>query len=714
MDMYEGNNKVSIESSQVMNDEEQILKSKPGFGGLLEIEEEPPLRTHYTPVINRRSQTAHRHGSTEEDLLDLGSEPIRTSSGLHLTHRRTPMLPRRQQQQHRRSSQSDNLETEFWYSIRGAMSGTPSRSSGGLTKAKRLLAFAQLWVLVFCGFLLVGTVVAIRSIRHERTGEKQANDVNSPKTNINTVDQQLMAEKIILRPLKNLSELESIAEPQKMTLETPNSNKHGARRALRQLRDEFEAWMEEHKKTYKSEDEKEKRFEVWSHNHHKTIEKNKRHGNCKMLKTPVFGSNEFKDLTTQEFQAQFLTGYKGPTTDNIEAKRYGKEEENQDNSERKEFPNMRRTSEDRVKVLDPSANVDRHPDVQKRVLQSWGTSTATKQNLYDAPVYNANGNCGFSISCWVRWVFNTYGYGIIGTLEPAFDSDTYPDAVDWRQAGVVGQVDSQGNCGACWAITAVETVESAYAISKGTLYNLAETEVIACDDSCEMCNGGWPQNAYDYVMENNGLPLESDLSYDGDYLLEVTYAIEGQSDYLSSDDLEYYFQNTCPNGRGSGSGDGDGGGSRYGNIKGYGYATERCVCYTDGTGCDCDEQNEMVALQNVATYGPATVCLEASLWQDYAGGIITSSLGCGSGFLDMNHCVQAVGYAFYDVNDQEDYDEDGSNSKDSGGSKDDGSREGYWIIRNQWSSNWGMNGYAYVAMGENTCGVLNDMTVAYA
>ena len=35
------------------------------------------------------------------------------------------------------------------------------------------------------------------------------------------------------------------------------------------------------------------------------------------------------------------------------------------------------------------------------------------------------------------------------------------------------------------------------------------------------------------------------------------------------------------------------------------------------------------------------------------------------------------------------------------------------IIRNQWSDYWGYSGYIYVAMGENTCGVLNDMTQVY-
>ena len=157
---------------------------------------------------------------------------------------------------------------------------------------------------------------------------------------------------------------------------------------------------------------------------------------------------------------------------------------------------------------------------------------------------------------------------------------------------------------------------------------------------------------------------------------------------------------------------------RYAKVKGYGYATERCICYTDGTGCDCDEQNELKALQNVATYGPATVCLEASTWQDYAGGILTSDVGCSAAFLDMNHCVQAVGYAFIDTNasgnDEDDGNDNQSGSRSkSGGSRDDGNREGYWIIRNQWSQNWGYYGYIYVALGENTCGVLNDMTQVY-
>lgn len=105
------------------------------------------------------------------------------------------------------------------------------------------------------------------------------------------------------------------------------------------------------------------------------------------------------------------------------------------------------------------------------------------------------------------------------------------------------------------------------------------------------------------------------------------------------------------------------------------------------------------------------------MWQDYSGGIITSEIGCSSAFLDMNHCVQVVGYAFSDSSEgQQDEQVEGDQKKDDHKKDDEENvqRNGYWIVRNQWGKYWGMNGYAYVAMGENTCGILNDMTQAYS
>ena len=189
----------------------------------------------------------------------------------------------------------------------------------------------------------------------------------------------------------------------------------------------------------------------------------------------------------------------------------------------------------------------------------------------------------------------------------------------------------------------------------------------------------------------------------------------------SSSDISAYKQKVCPAGESGDSGSGSHDSqdennnannanddywapydfSRYGsNLAGYGYATEPCVCYTDGSGCSCDSQDANKAVRNVATYGPAVVCVDAADWQDYAGGILTSASGCSANYLDVNHCVQVVGYAFAEVDNGGDENSgdrnsgsgDEQNSHDnekrnlgSGSGDNDVSYEGYWIVRNSWS-----------------------------
>ena len=83
----------------------------------------------------------------------------------------------------------------------------------------------------------------------------------------------------------------------------------------------------------------------------------------------------------------------------------------------------------------------------------------------------------------------------------------------------------------------------------------------------------------------------------------------------------------------------------------------------------------------------------------------------------LTFALHTTGYAYSDGRGEDGDNGSGdSGSGDSGsgsGSQDNADRVGYWIVRNQWSENWGMSGYAYVSMGENTCGILNDMTQAY-
>ena len=61
---------------------------------------------------------------------------------------------------------------------------------------------------------------------------------------------------------------------------------------------------------------------------------------------------------------------------------------------------------------------------------------------------------------------------------------------------------------------------------------------------------------------------------------------------------------------------------------------------------------------------------------------------CSGAYADIDHCVQLVGY----------------NATDQANA--------YWIVRNSWSTSWGEDGYIYLSMDGNTCGVANEATVA--
>jgi cathepsin H len=83
----------------------------------------------------------------------------------------------------------------------------------------------------------------------------------------------------------------------------------------------------------------------------------------------------------------------------------------------------------------------------------------------------------------------------------------------------------------------------------------------------------------------------------------------------------------------------------------------------------------------VATMRPVSVAFEVVHdFRLYNGGVYTS-LNCHTGPQTVNHAVLAVGYG------------------------EDENGVPYWIIKNSWGADWGMNGYFNMEMGKNMCGV---------
>jgi cathepsin L len=100
------------------------------------------------------------------------------------------------------------------------------------------------------------------------------------------------------------------------------------------------------------------------------------------------------------------------------------------------------------------------------------------------------------------------------TIKPSND---IPEALDWREHGFINPIKNQGQCGSCWAFSAILSIEGIYAKNKGTLYVLSEQNLVDCDKTSYGCRGGLMDNAYQSVIKDQGgfFNLESDYPYTG-------------------------------------------------------------------------------------------------------------------------------------------------------------------------------------------------------
>ncbi|RDX68343.1 hypothetical protein CR513_52675, partial [Mucuna pruriens] len=97
------------------------------------------------------------------------------------------------------------------------------------------------------------------------------------------------------------------------------------------------------------------------------------------------------------------------------------------------------------------------------------------------------------------------------------ESGDLPRSKDWRKEGAVTDIKDQGNCGSCWAFSAVAAVEGINKIKSGKLVSLSEQELIDCDvkNGNQGCDGGLMETAFMFIKENGGLTTTEDYPYEG-------------------------------------------------------------------------------------------------------------------------------------------------------------------------------------------------------
>ncbi|KAJ3696642.1 hypothetical protein LUZ61_000347 [Rhynchospora tenuis] len=164
-----------------------------------------------------------------------------------------------------------------------------------------------------------------------------------------------------------------------------------------------------------------------------------------------------------------------------------------------------------------------------------------------------------------------------------FDNLSVPESIDWRSYGAVTPVKYQGGC--------VAAIEGAVRLRKGILFSLSEQELVDCVNTCYKCNGGWPTNAFQWVVSNGGIATEA------------YYPYSGTSGFCNSNLASY----------------------RAASITGY---------------VNVPSYNEMALMYAVATQ-PVSVLLEATStsFRFYNGGIYSGPCG-----YTLNHAVTIIGY----------------------------------------------------------------------
>jgi hypothetical protein len=196
-------------------------------------------------------------------------------------------------------------------------------------------------------------------------------------------------------------------------------------------------------------------------------------------------------------------------------------------------------------------------------------------------------------------------------------------------------------------------------------FTLSPQQITSCTPSngtygCLGCNGGFTEGAYEYLKKAPGLANAFYIPYEQS-LTETTNTMACPKTKVEqiNGELEQL----------SGS---------YAQVSGYSYAVKPC------TGA-CQNQ-DLQALAAALEHTPVSVCVNAGVWNDYTGGVLTSA-ACGSmASDDQDHCVMAVGF----------------NAT---------APTPYWIVRNSWATTWGDQGYIYLEMAKNTCGLADDVTI---
>jgi len=162
--------------------------------------------------------------------------------------------------------------------------------------------------------------------------------------------------------------------------------------------------------------------------------------------------------------------------------------------------------------------------------------------------------------------------------------------IDWVAKGMTTPIKNQLQCGSCWTFSATETIESANLIAGKITTStwLAPQQIVDCDTGGSGCNGGWPNQAMQWIIQQGGQDTEA------------SYPYTGQDGSCAESSGKIGATITAVNG-------------------------------------PINSESQMY--QQLGST-PLSICADAEPWQDYQGGILTAAQ-CST---SIDHAIQLTGY----------------------------------------------------------------------
>ena len=243
-----------------------------------------------------------------------------------------------------------------------------------------------------------------------------------------------------------------------------------------------------------------------------------------------------------------------------------------------------------------------------------------------------------------------------------------PKYIKYKES-ILTKPSKQGTCNSCWSFTVTQMIADRISIMTGgkILRNLSPQEMVSCfrkgnsNQNCEVGNA--PERAYEYI-ESNGISTEQDY----EYLQKGTTRVHGcQRKKLNG--LRTYIQK--------------------GSIKN--------ICldpykYKEGSERynKTIEQNVLNMKKELVQFGPfvGTIYVGDSFYN--YDGLSVYTGGKNPNEKKFGHAICIIGAVECGVNKNE-----------------PNFNYPYWICKNSWGSDWNKhnNGYFYVEMGKNICGI---------